>query len=365
MRKSVQSKWNIKQTGRIVRIMRKLILEAPYKMKMTEADVPQPTENQVRIRVCKIGVCGSDPTIYKGLHPYVTFPVVLGHEISGVIDAVGDNVDSSRIGQRVTVIPHQVCDNCEACQKGIYNFCEDLKCTGAEADGAHCDYFCIDSKMVLEIPESMTMEMAAMVEPACVAYHGAKRGHIEAGDRVLIVGAGPIGVFCMQSCFALGAKEVYIADMDESRLEIAKSLGATGVIEVAKESLGEGLKRLTGSDKSIDVFYDCVGEKGIVLNNILQIAKRGSRIVVIGVLQKEYMIPLLPDFVQHELSLSGTTMYVPQDYKEMINLMGKGIIRIDGMISHHFTLEEVPEVLDMIVNRKEKTFKVVINVVEE
>lgn len=345
--------------------MRKLILDAPYKMHMEEAPIPTPQADQVRIKVCKIGVCGSDPTIYKGLHPYVSYPLVMGHEISGVIDAVGENVPQSRIGQRVTIIPHLVCDACEACKKEIYNFCEELRCTGAEADGAHCDYFCIDSKMALEIPETMTLEQAALVEPACVAYHGAKRGHIQPGDRVLVVGAGPIGVFCMQSCFALGAKEVYIADMDASRLAIAESLGATATIDVSKEDQAEALRRLTGSEKNIDVFYDCVGEKGIVLNNILSMARRGARVVVIGVLQKEYMIPLLPDFVQHELSLSGTTMYVPQDYREMIDLMGKGIIRTEGTVSHHFTLEEVPEVLDMIVNRREKTFKVVINVNEE
>ena len=112
----------------------------------------------------------------------------------------------------------------------------------------------------------------------------------------------------------------------------------------------------------MDVFYDCVGEKGTVLNNILEIARRGSRVVVIGVLQKAYNIPLLPDFVQHELSLSGTTMYVPQDYREMLDLMGRGVIRTEGMVSHHCTLEQVPEMLDNIVNRRIKTFKVIIDV---
>lgn len=116
--------------------MRKLVLQAPYTMQMTQAPIPEPTARQVRIRVRRLGVCGSDPTIYKGLHPYVTFPVVLGHEISGVIDAVGEDVSAGRIGQRVTVIPHLVCGHCGACQKEIYNFCEELKCTGAEADGA-------------------------------------------------------------------------------------------------------------------------------------------------------------------------------------------------------------------------------------
>lgn len=344
--------------------MRKLILNAPYDLKMTQSEIPEPEANQVRIHVKKIGICGSDPTIYKGLHPYVSYPLVMGHEISGVIDKVGADVPAQRVGERVTIIPHIFCDHCEACAKEIYNFCEELKCTGAEADGAHCDYFCIDQRMAIAIPDTMTLESAALVEPACVAYHGAKRGHIEPGDTVLIIGAGPIGAFCLQSCFALGAGKVYIADMDADRLELAKQLGATGVIDVSKQDLKEALIELEGSEKKIDVFYDCVGEKGIVLNNILSLARRGSRIVVIGVLQKEYIIPLLPDFVQHELSMSGTTMYVPKDYREMIALMGEGRIRTDGMVSHHITLEEVPEMLEKIVQRKEKTFKVVIEVNE-
>ncbi len=342
--------------------MRKLILNAPYEMQMTTAEIPEPKDNEVRIFVKKIGICGSDPTIYKGLHPYVSYPLVMGHELSGVIDKVGKNVDKNRIGERVAVIPHIVCHECSACKKGIYNFCETLKCTGAEADGAHCDYFCIESEMAIKIPETMSLEEAALVEPACVAYHGAKRGNIQKGDNVLVIGAGPIGLFCMQSCFALGAGKVFIADMDKRRLALAKELGATDTIAVGEEDLKTKLTELLGSEKEIDVFYDCVGEKGVVFNNILSLARRGTKIVIIGVLQKEYNIPLLPDFVQHELSISGTTMYVPQDYVEMIDLMGKKIIKTDGMVSQHITLEQVPQMLDDIVNRRVATYKVIIDV---
>ncbi len=342
--------------------MRKLILDAPYKMRMTTAEIPEPKENEVRIHVKKIGICGSDPTIYKGLHPYVSYPLVMGHEVSGVIEKVGKNVDKSRIGERVAIIPHIVCRQCSACKKGIYNFCETLKCTGAEADGAHCDYFCIESEMAIKIPDEMSLEEAAMVEPACVAYHGAKRGNIQKGDNVLVIGAGPIGLFCMQSCFALGAGKVFIADMDKKRLALAKELGATGVIAVGEEDLKTKLTEYLGSEKEIDVFYDCVGEKGVVFNNILSLARRGTKIVIIGVLQKEYNIPLLPDFVQHELSISGTTMYVPQDYVEMIDLMGKKKIRTDGMVSQRISFEEIPQMLDDIVNRRVATYKVIIDV---
>ncbi|MBR5507477.1 MAG: alcohol dehydrogenase catalytic domain-containing protein [Clostridia bacterium] len=340
--------------------MRKIVLTKPYEISLTECEIPEPQKAQVRIKVMRIGICGSDPTIYRGLHPYVSYPLVPGHEISGVIDKVGEDVPESRVGERVTVIPHIVCGECDVCKEKIYNFCENLKCTGAEADGAMCDYFCISSEMAIKIPDEMNIDDAALVEPACVAYHGAKRANPGENDTVLVVGAGPIGVYCMQSCFALGAKKVYIADMDSDRLKIAESLGATGTIDVSKEDLAEGLSRL-GAPK-VTIYYDCVGEKGIVLNNILKIAHRGSKIVVIGVLQKEYIIPLLPDFVQHELALFGTTMYVPTDYVEMIDLMSKGIIRTKETISHRFTLEDIPSVLDMLDKRKEKTFKILIDV---
>jgi threonine dehydrogenase-like Zn-dependent dehydrogenase len=286
----------------------------------------------------------------------------MGHELSGIIDKVGKNVSTDRLGERVAVIPHIVCHECDACKKGIYNFCETLKCTGAEADGAHCDYFCIDSEMAVKIPDEMSLEEAAMVEPACVAYHGAKRGNIQKGEVALVIGAGPIGLFCMQSCFALGAGKVFVADMAKNRLALAKKLGATGVIAVGEEDLKEKLTEFLGSEKKVDVFYDCVGEKGVVLNNILSLARRGSKVVVIGVLQKAYNIPLLPDFVQHELSLSGTTMYVPQDYYEMIDLMGKKIIKTDGMVSQRITLEEIPKMLDDIVNRRVQTYKVIVDI---
>jgi len=231
---------------------------------------------------------------------------------------------------------------------------------GAEADGAHVNYVNVDAKMTLPIPDSMTMDDAAMVEPACVAYHGAKRGEIKTGDIALVVGAGPIGIFAMQSCKVLGAKKVIIADLDEWRINLAKRLGADGIINVGKETLEQGLIRLLGNSKDVDVFYDCVGEKGKVFDEILKIARRGTRIVIIGVLQNEYAIPHLPDFVQHELRISGTTMYIPQDYKDMINLMGNGKISTKGMITHYFKIDDIKEVFKMIDKREEPYFKIML-----
>jgi len=286
---------------------------------------------------------------------------VMGHEFSGYVDQCGAGVEGPAAGSRVAVIPHLVCGHCPACARKIYNFCESLRCTGAEADGAHCEFICMPQEMVLPIPDTMTLEAAAMVEPACVAWHGANRGEVQKDDIALIVGAGPIGLFCLQSVKALGAAKVYVADFDVWRLNLAQKLGADGIIALNSESLEDGGARLAGSVKNISLFYDCVGSRGQVLNQLIVMARRGSRIVMIGVLQNGYVIPNLPDFVQHELRLSGTTMYTPEDYRTMIDLMGKHIIRTEGMVTHHFALEDTPRIFKTLIEeRKEPFFKIML-----
>ena len=344
--------------------MLRITLVQPKEFVIDYTKIPEPSRGEILIKVFRVGVCGSDPTIYYGRHPYVKFPVIMGHEFSGTVERLGEGVQGPLPGTRVAIIPHLVCGKCKACKSEIYNYCEELCCTGAEADGAYVQYLVMPEAMVMPIPDSMTLDDAAMVEPACVAYHGAKRGHIAPAENVLIIGAGPVGIFCMQSCKALGAGQVIIADLDAWRLDLAAKLGADGVINSSLESLDQGLTRLIGGSKEIDVFYDCVGEKGLVFDQILQLARRGSRVVVIGVLQNGYNIPHLPDFVQHELSLSGTTMYVPQDYRDMIELMGQGIVKTEGMITHYFKLEDIKTVFAMIEKKQEPFFKIMLMVNE-
>ena len=342
--------------------MKVVTLLAPEKLAFSEADIPFPKPGEVLVKVERIGVCGSDPTIYFGLHPYVKYPVIMGHEFSGTVAAFGAGVDGPAPGTRVTVIPHLICGECGPCKNEIYNFCQQLRCTGAEADGAHREYIAMPKEMVLPIPDSMSLDDAAMVEPASVAYHAAKRGEITEKDTALIIGVGPIGNFCMQSVKALGAQRVFIADLDAERLELASALGADGIINVSERSLEEGLASLCGGHMNVDVFYDCVGEKGQVFNDILRLARRGARVVIAGVLQNAYDIPLLPDFVQHELRLSGTTMYTPADYRDMIRLMGDKIIRTEGMISHYFDFERTIDVFKNIAARQLKHFKIMLRI---
>ena len=157
---------------------------------------------------------------------------------------------------------------------------------------------------------------------------------------------------------------MYLADKDPFRLELARRLGADGVIDVSRESIADGVARLAGGRESVGVYLDCVGETGAVLDGIIATARRGSRVVVVGVLQTAFSIPHLPDFVQHELRLSGTTMYVPQDYREMIALVSEGKIRTDGMITHAFDLEDFGKAIALMEGRRENVFKIMLRVNE-
>ena len=178
--------------------------------------------------------------------------------------------------------------------------------------------------------------MRHWLSPRALGYHAAKRGEVKKTDVALIIGAGPIGNFCMQSVKALGAKKVIIADMDEYRLGLAEATDADGVINVKNETLEEGLIRLTGGPKEVDVFYDCVGGKGQVFNEILLLAARGSRVVIVGVLQNEY---------------------------NMIKLMSEGTITTKGLISHYSRLDEIESVFENLVEKHtEPYFKVVFTV---
>jgi L-iditol 2-dehydrogenase len=167
-------------------------------------------------------------------------------------------------------------------------------------------------------------------------------------------------MFTMQAVKAIGAASVLMADKDADRLTLAQSLGASGTIDVSNETLDAGLDHLAGGGDKIDLFMDCVGFGGEVLSEIIRVARRGVRVVVAGVLEPGCKVPHLPDFVEHELTMIGSTMYVPQDFRDVIDLMAEGKVRTDGMITHSAPLSRVGDVYRMIDSRGEKFFKIIL-----
>ena len=325
-----------------------------------EKESAKPGEVLVKVECC--GVCGSDLTIYNGKHPWAISPLIMGHEFSGVVETLGRGVDSPAIGTRVAILPHRVCGKCFGCKQNSSNLCENLKCMGAEAHGGHAEYVSIPAKMAIPVQGKVSFEEAALLEPACVGYHGIRRLPKIEDKTICVVGSGPIGVFAAQSAKAIGAKKVFVGDLDSERLQLAFQLGADKVFNLKDKSLAKALEDQGVDAKDIDAFADCVGLEGQVLDQILAVARRNTDIVMVGVLRRNYDIPHLPDFVQHEISLHGTTMYNHQDYAQMIDLMNRKIIRIDGMITHRFNLDEIPEVFKFLNSKAEPYFKVMLKI---
>lgn len=341
--------------------MKRVMLVKPFQMEFQDAPMPMPGPGEVQVKVTNCGICGSDPTIFKGEHPFCPAPVVMGHEFSGVVSALGEGVDDIRPGTRVTVLPHLTCGSCAMCAEHRSNLCEEVKCIGGQSDGAHAEYVVLGRGMVFPIPDAMSLDDAAMMEPACVGYHGAKRAKLGPDDVVLVFGAGAIGNFAMQSCKAIGCRKVLIADYDPWRLELAKNLGADEIIDLNRESIQDAEKRLLGGPRRIDVFFDCVGGGGSVLSTIIDVARRDTRIVVVGVQKDGVVVKSLPFIVEHELNIFGSNMYDEADYREMLAHMGAGRVRTKGMVTHRFPFGRIMEAFDFVVGRKEPFFKVMLD----
>jgi len=325
------------------------VLVEPGRFVREKVTRPEPGPGEVLIKVARVGVCGSDISAFHGRHPYISCPIVLGHEFSGEVAASGGQ--GPAVGARVTVIPHLGCGACEACRRGAYNLCDSLRVIGCQAPGAHAEYIVAPAEMALPIPDNMSWEDAAMIEPAAVAFHAARRAGIGPGDRVLVAGAGPIGVFTMQCAKALGAETVAIADLDAGRLELARALGANHILNWPADEVSRLPVRP-------NIYADCVGGSGEVLDGLLAIAPRGSRILAVGVLKAGCHIPHLTDISEHELSIIGATMYVQRDYQDAITAFAEGRLRTTGMITHTFPLAEVAAAFRMIESGREPYFKV-------
>ena len=249
-------------------------------------DVPEPTAGpgQVVVDIKACGICGSDIHAYLGEHPLMQPPLVMGHEFSGTIKELGKDVTGLQIGQRITVEPLLVCGECQRCRSGRYNVCEDLRVMGCHADGAYAESLAVPAEKVVHLPNAVSFLDGAMIEPAAVAHHAARRAYLQGGEKILLFGAGTIGLFTLQMLKAYGAGPVTCVDLSEHRLSLAKNLGADQAVKATEGNLAQ-LKALKSREQGFDLIVECVGGKGKALDAALDIAAKGSRLLVVGILE--------------------------------------------------------------------------------
>lgn len=223
-----------------------------------EVPVPEITADQVLVKIMKIGVCGSDIHVYHGKHPFTSYPVTQGHEVSGEIVKLGEKVTGFTVGQKVTIQPQVVCGKCYPCRHGKYNLCEELKVMGFQTTGTASEFFAVDAAKVTALPEDMSYDEGAMIEPLAVAVHAVKRAGDVKGMKIAVLGAGPIGILVAQTAKGLGAESVMITDVSDLRLEKAKECGVDFCINTKEKDFGEAMLENFGPYKA-DVIYDCAG----------------------------------------------------------------------------------------------------------
>jgi len=317
--------------------MLQAVMTEPGKIEFRDVEKPAPKDDQVLIQIKRIGVCGSDIHVYHGKHPYTSYPVVQGHEVSGVIAELGEKVEGFEVGDKVTFTPQVTCGKCYMCTHGMYHICDSLKVMGFQTDGAAQEYFPVDAEKVLKLPENVSLDEGAMVEPTSVAVHANRRGGGAEGKRVLVLGAGTIGNLTAQVAKASGARAVMVTDINAYKVAKARECGIDFAINTAEEDLGEAILRDFGPDKA-DLIFECVGAQATITQAVDN-ARKGTTIVVVGVFGDVPRVDL--GLVQdRELSLVGTLMYQKRDYERAIELIAGGNMCLDKMITHRFNFRD-------------------------
>ncbi len=335
--------------------MLQAIMVKPGKIIYKEIEKPNPREMEVLVKVKKIGICGSDIHVFHGVHPYTDYPIVQGHEVSGIIEELGSLVDCFRIGEKVILMPQVTCGKCYPCRHGMYHICDELKVMGFQTNGAAQEYISINKEMILKIPESLSFDEGAMIEPAAVAVHAIGRGGEISGKKVLVLGAGPIGNLVSQAAKGLGATQVMITDLSEFRLNIAKECGIDFVLNPEKEELNNAILTNFGKDKA-DIIFECVGVQETI-SQAISVARKGSKIIVVGVYGKKPLVDL--GLVQdRELSLIGTLMYQKNDFLKAIKLTENSKLLLKKLITSEFSFSNYLSAYKYILEKKDKVMKV-------
>jgi L-iditol 2-dehydrogenase len=341
--------------------MRQAVMTKPGTIELREAARPVPGQGEVLLRIKRIGVCGSDIHVWHGLHPYTSYPVVQGHEVSGSIEELGPGAaalaPAIKLGALATFMPQLTCGTCYPCRSGNYHICDSLRVMGFQAPGAGQDYFAVAADKIVLLPPGLSAEGGAMIEPMAVAVHALRRGGGAAGKKVAVVGAGPIGNLVAQVAKAQGAREVIIMDKSAYRLKLALECGADHAVDASSEALADAIAKHFGPDKA-DLILECIGAEPTMTQAILS-ARKGSTVVVVGVFGKKPTVDL--GLVQdRELSLVGTLMYRAEDYVDAVALAAAGKMALDRLVTDRYKFEDYAEAYRYIEKAGDKAMKVMI-----
>lgn len=335
------------------------VIAATGKVEFQEKTLPPLGDEEVLIKVHAAAICGSDLHLYKGLHPSVNLPSAVGHEASGEIIEVGKAVTRHTVGERVTIEPVIACGKCEYCARGNYHLCSSISFQYRKGQGAFTPYFIVHQDRAFTLPEGLSYQEGALVEPLSVALHAVKKSGIGLGQSSAVFGAGAIGLMVsLLSKQASGIGSI-ICDVHPYRLQKALQMGALQAINSREEDAVEAILAAT-QGMGVDKSFEAVGLEA-TLTQALQVLKRGGNATLLGIFEQlENKLPVNL-FVQREISLYGSQGYC-WDFQDALRMLEAGSIDLKPFVTHTLPLEDVARGFEILLNPKNESIKVVIKI---
>ncbi|MCC7103637.1 MAG: alcohol dehydrogenase catalytic domain-containing protein [Chloroflexi bacterium] len=342
--------------------MRAAVLVAPRQLVLQDVPVPKLKPGEVLIRMHANSVCGSDVHAYRGTHARAQPGGWFGHELAGAVEQLGAGVAGLEIGQRAAVDGVIPCGACLYCQEGHGNRCLNYLTTGFRGDGGLAEFVRVPAGNVYPIPDNVTMDQAALIQPLSIAYHAVhRRAEVQAGETIVIMGAGPIGLCCLALCRAQGARAI-VSDLRDGRLRMAERLGAAAAVDIREQGLLEVVKGQTDSVGANRVIECVGGEQEETLLEACKLTRRGGVIVVVGLFSSPSMPLGSLDFATRELTVKASQSYVgAQTYAACVDLVASGAIDLTPLVTHTFPLAGAPEALRRLDAGDQQIVKAVIH----
>jgi L-iditol 2-dehydrogenase len=341
--------------------MKSLLLKEYLQLELTDFPEPKPGSGEVLIRVAACGICGSDVHGYDGTSGRRIPPIVMGHEAAGIVAATGAGVSGFKPGDRVTFDSTVYCGECAFCKRGEVNLCDrreviGVSCGDYRRHGAFAEYIAVPERILYRLPEAMSFPEAAMLEAVSVALHAVHVTGDVKGQTVLVIGAGMIGLLTMQAARAVGAARVMIADIDATRLNLARSLGNDGVFNLSGGELTQEILQQTGGVGS-DVVLEAVGRNETIATAIDSVRKGGT-VTLIGNITPKVELPL-QKVVSRQIRLQGSAASAGE-YPEAIDLVASGKIKVKPLITAVAPLEDGPQWFKRLYDHEPNLMKIVL-----
>lgn len=336
--------------------MKAIQITEPGKITIVERPMPEIKENQVLVKVKAAGICGSDVHIYHGKNAFATYPRVVGHEFVGEIMEIGSQVNNVQVGDRVAVDPVVACGHCYPCRIGRHNVCKTLNVLGVHRDGGYQEYIAVTGTSAHKLPDHISWEMAAMIEPYSIAAQVIDRGRLTADDTVLICGAGPIGLLILQAVKMVGAR-VAIMDVVQTRLDWATEMGADFVINAKTSDLAKEMMAFTNNEGA-NLIFEATGNIGVLETCIHSVASAAGRVVVLGFSTEAVKIPQV-DIMSRELEIIGTRLN-KHKFPEVIRWFDQGLVQPKKILTHTFHFSDVQKAFELNDTSPQDVCKIVL-----